>query len=537
MGQLNTSNPESISWEYEQLDFTLLGGVKLEGLDRLRVTIKIAFRNEAIRHNLDLYNDTQVEKLVRKTAERFEMGTSYISKAINELINEVESYRIAEREAQAHNEPTARILTETERAEAIEFLKQDNLLEATNHLIGESGVIGEEENRLLMYLIFTSRKTSRPLHVVSFGSSGIGKSHLQEKVGELIPTEDKIEITSLTGNAFYYFDKDELGHKLILIEDLDGALSALYPIRELQSKQKISKTLSVKDRKGNTKTIHLVVHGPVSIAGCTTQEQIYEDNANRSFLIYLDESAQQDERVMDYQRKLSAGKIDQSKQQQIKYLLQNTQKVLEPLSVVNPYAELLALPKEVFKPRRTNAHYIAFIEAITFYRQYQRPQKAKEETGEIYIETTIEDIREANRLMKPILLRKSDSLSGAARSYLERLKLYLKGSKQATFTNAEIRKTFRENHSNQKRYMLELQHYGYVNKIEGDKKKGYQYEVDNYQEYDSLEKHINSALDKIIERIENLVVHRPQEVHRPNEPLNTLKKNNKASKTTEVQPK
>src|SRR5690606_32929501 len=142
----------------------------------------------------------------------------------------------------------------------------------------------------------------------------------------LIPDEDKIEITALTENAFYYFDKAELGHKLILIEDLDGILAALYPLRELQSKQRISKTITVKDKNGNTKTIHLKVHGPVCIAGCTTKESLYEDNANRSFLIYLDESEQQDERVMDYQRKISAGKINTTEEIQARQLLQNAQR-------------------------------------------------------------------------------------------------------------------------------------------------------------------------------------------------------------------
>lgn len=81
------------------------------------------------------------------------------------------------------------------------------------------------------------------------GSSGTGKSNLKEKVGELIPDEDKIEITALTENAFYYFDKAALGHKLILIEDLDGIWSALYPMRELQSKQRISKTVNHQRQK------------------------------------------------------------------------------------------------------------------------------------------------------------------------------------------------------------------------------------------------------------------------------------------------
>jgi hypothetical protein len=34
-------------------------------------------------------------------------------------------------------------------------------------MIGKSGVIGEEVNRLLMYLIFTSRKREHPLHIIS----------------------------------------------------------------------------------------------------------------------------------------------------------------------------------------------------------------------------------------------------------------------------------------------------------------------------------------------------------------------------------
>ena len=46
-----------------------------------------------------------------------------------------------------------------------------------------------------------------------------------------MPEEDKLEITTLSSNAFYYFGREELKHKLLLIEDLDGAESVLYPLR------------------------------------------------------------------------------------------------------------------------------------------------------------------------------------------------------------------------------------------------------------------------------------------------------------------
>ena len=503
MENLNHHNPEYVTWKYEEILFALLGGIRIEGLHSMRVTLKVDFKTfPSIRHGLDLYNETQTEKLIKNIAERFTLSTTYIHKAIGNLINTVEDYRLQQIDSNKLKSVNNKVILSKEEITAAEnYLKQNNLLQNTNDDIGRSGVIGEEVNRLIMYLVFTSRKTNRPLHIISFGSSGVGKSHLQEKVGELIPKEDKIELTSVSGNAFYYYVDDDLGHKLILIEDYDGVFAALYPIRELQSKQKISKTITVRDRNGITRTLHLTVKGPVSIGGCTTNEHIYEDNANRSFLIYLDETEAQDERIMDYQRKLSAGKIDVTEQQKIQKLLQNVQRVLQPITVKNPYAEQLIIPKEVFKPRRTNAHYIAFIEAITFYKQYQRPHQVDKSTGEIFIETTLEDIAEANELMKEILLKKSDELGYATRNYFEQLKNYLQESKQKTFINSSIRKVFREHPSKQKRFMIELQQYGLIKKVDGDKKKGFVYEVISNEEYNKLQHTINTALDDVLHNL------------------------------------
>ncbi len=337
--------------------------------------------------------------------------------------------------------------------------------------------------------------------MISLGSSGIGKTHLQEKVSALIPEEDKLEITTLSGNAFYYFGQQELRNKLILIEDLDGADEVLYPLREIKSKKRITKTVVVKNTKGETRTVSLVVEGPVSVAGCTTKESLYEDNANRSFLIYIDESKEQDQKIMAYQRKLSAGKIDIAEEHQITELFKNMQRVLQPVQVRNPFAESLHIPDEVFKPRRSNAHYLAFIEAVTFYHQYQREKQYDKDTGEEFIETTLEDIEEANKLMKEVLIRKSDPLNTACRKYLEWLKAWLKMEKKTSFTNKEVRQFLRINPSNQKRYMVQLQDYDYVQKVQGEKGKTHHYEITNLDEYEKLKEGISSILDKIFVQI------------------------------------
>jgi predicted transcriptional regulator len=508
---LDTTNAEHILYSYTPLQVAVLGGIRLDGLDRMRVTLKIQVEHLSLRHNLDLYNDNQTEKLIRKVAERLEVGTSVVAAALTDLTDCLEQYRLEELEKQQKVQEKRKLLSQQEIKEAEVYLSAPNLMKRTGEDIGKAGVIGEEINRLLMYIVFTSRKRESPLHVISLGSSGIGKTHLQEKVSALIPEEDKLEITTLSGNALYYFGQQELRNKLILIEDLDGADEVLYPLREIKSKKRITKQVVIKNTKGETRTVNLVVEGPVSVAGCTTKESLYEDNANRSFLLYIDESAEQDEKIMAYQRKLSAGKVDLSEQWKLIEQFQNMQRILRPVPVRNPYAEQLRIPIEVFKPRRTHAHYLAFIEAVTYYHQFQREKQYDTETGEEFIETTLEDIEEANQLMKEVLIRKSDVLSGACRNYLEQLKTYLLHEQKTVFTNREIRQRLRVKPTTLKRYHGQLLDAGLMQVKSGKRHKGYEYELSQFKDYEELQAQVSHVLDDIVAQIKrsggSVVVH------------------------------
>jgi len=501
---LNTSNPNNYEYITKHLELHILGGIKTNKLDTLRVTLAIQKlkQDNVLRHTLDLYNDNQVEKFVRKVAERLEIGTSVVRRTLQDVTKELENYRfLLIEEYEASMMPYKKELTGTEEKQAITFLKKPNLLKRTNELIGKSGVIGEEHNRQTMYLIFTSRKTNNPLHCISLGSSGVGKTHLQSSISALIPEEDVIEVTNLSANALYYFSRTELSYKIIVIEDLDGAASVLYVIRELASKKTIKKRVVHKDKNGNTKTIELIVEGPVCIAGATTQEYIYEDNANRSFLLYIDESEEQDQKIMDYQRLISAGKVNEEEEYKAKELLKNVQRLLKPIKVVNPFAEYLQLPKSVFKPRRTNSHYLKFIEAITFYKQYQREKQYDKDTGEEFIKTTIEDIQEANELIIEVLLRKSDTINGATRNYLESLKKYLITENETTFTALEIRRKLKVKKTTQWRYHQQLMDNYYIKKVKRKGENLNRYEVTNPNEYKELEETISKSLEECIAKI------------------------------------
>jgi DNA primase len=505
---LNTENSEYIIYENGSLQIAVLGGINLFSLDKLKVTLRITRTDKPspiynIRQsNLDLYNDDSVDKFIRKVAERLELGTREIQISIAELINSLEEYRLKQVELQKVVAPQARILTEKRKQQVIEFLQSKDLLRRTNDLIGQTGMVGEENNRLLMFLVFTSRLREQPLHIISLGASGTGKTYLQEKISQLIPEEHKLEITALSENALYYFERTELKNKLVLIEDLDGAQDEkiMYAIRELMSKKRISKTIPIKDAKGNLKTVTLQVEGPICLAGTTTKERIYEDNANRSLLIYLDNSKAHKQQIMEYQQNLSAGTINKQKETEIKRFLQDVQLLLEKVKVRNPYATKLNIPDTVFKPLRTNTHYLSFIETVTFYHQYQRERK-RDEQGNYYIETTLEDIEEANKLLKDVLLAKSDELTKACRDFLELLKNYVTKNDKQSFYSKEIREAYRFAPTTLNRHLLELNRYGYLKVIGGNRARGYEYELINSEEYQDLKNNIQTALDEALENI------------------------------------
>jgi DNA primase len=502
--KLNTQNQELLIYDNCELYFEILGGIKITGLDRMKVTLKVQHK-EKVNHpqwySIDLYNQVQREQTINNVAETLELSTQQTTQTFIQLITELESHRLKKIEALQPKQEIKNEMSAAQRQQAITELKKPNLLQRTGQLITQSGIVGEENNSLIAYLVYCTRKQNIPLHIMFLGASGSGKTYLQEKISELIPDEDKIEITQITENALYYFKQEELKNKLILIEDLDGAMTVFYPLRELQTKRRISKTVTLKDSKGNLKTITLTVEGPVCVSGCTTKEKIYEDNANRCILLYTDITRDQDKRINEYQTKIAAGEINKEREQQYKELFKNMQRVLRPINIINPYAKFIQLPEQVFKPRRTMTLLLGFIEAITFYHQYQRAVK-KDNNSQLYIETTIEDIEAAFNLLKDVLFSKSDELTKATRDFLEKLKELSKEAGNNTFNARAIREQLRINPGSMKRYLAELMRYGYI-KANGNRyrKGSYEYTIVNLDEYEALKSSVEQHLQNILQAI------------------------------------
>jgi predicted transcriptional regulator len=253
-----------------------------------------------------------------------------------------------------------------------------------------------------------------------------------------------------------------------------------------------------------------VVEGPVCISGCTTKEKLYEDNANRCILLYIDMSKEQDKKIMEYHASVESGDIDRHKEEQYKELFKNIQRVLRPVQVNNPYSKFITLPESVFKPRRTITLLRGFIKAIAFYHQYQRAVK-KDKHGQLYIDVTTEDIAQGFYYMKEVLFAKSDELSKATRDFFEQLKTYTLQNELSSFKTQDIRKLLRIAPRTLQRYMKELSQYGYIKRVNAGSRGriGFEYSITDVQEFTRLKTAIDSHIEEVLKNIREFIQSAP----------------------------
>jgi len=511
--RFDASHPECIVFETPQILVTIWGKIDIRHVSRLRVTLHIQLKENLYaeyRDTIDLYSHNQTQRLIREAAAQLETGTDVISRVIIELTRQLEQYRQGEREKERLKYEAERLknretFTVGQMNQGLSLLKNNpstgsGLMQRTFDYIKSIGLIGEEKNGMLLFFILLTRFFATPLHALVQGKSGSGKTYLLKKIASLLPKQHIRITTALTENTLYHSLEGFWKHMVLLIEDLDGAYTALLPLREMMTNQSISKFTTEKDmRTGEFKQKALYVEGPMCVAGATTKDKIFEDNANRSFQIHINESQEHVEEVLEFQRRYISGLIDRKNEEFIQMLFKTAQLQLRPVEIIIPFGDELRIPQHVYKKLRTNTHYITLIKAITFWNQHQREIKHMED-GTPYIESTVEDVEWANFLSRDVLLRKSDELSGSLRNFFETIKKSLKENHQKCFFAKPVREMLRMNPMQVNRYLNELEARGYINKTGGNRKKGFEYEVIVWDDYERLKSGID-VMDEILKKL------------------------------------
>ncbi len=497
---LNTSNPNKITYITETAAYYIKGGIRKD-LDSLKVTLVIEHLDTKAksRNKLDLYEDKQTEKISREAAEKLSLRADLVEYDLNILTDLLDEYRESIASTSESEDARQVILTADEKSNCVAFLKSENLLSKINDLIGKSGVVGEENNRIFLFGIASSYKMEETLHVLIQGSSGSGKTHLLATIMDFMPPEDTISLTRVTESSFYNYGKYELQNKLIGMEDYDGLEEkAELAFRELQSKGMISSSTSGKnEHTGEISGFIKEVYGPIASLSATTKGEIYEDNMSRCFLVAVDESHEQTLRIIKYQNDKAAGLINKQKEKEIREFLRNCMRMLKPYEVVNPFANKIDLPKEAHKIRRLNDLFQSYVKQVTLINQYQRQ---KDNKGRLVCDK--EDVKTAIEIMFDSIILKVDELDGSLRLFYEELKNYVKQKgKEYEFIQREIRHTLKVSKTQLFRYVHQLEELEYV------QKKGYgthgavKYKIVYWDDNQALRSRIKNELNQQLEQL------------------------------------
>lgn len=375
----------------------------------------------------------------------------------------------------------------------IDFLHQKDLLKSLNQLIEKAGIIGEENSRLLLFLITISYLNKSPLHGIVQGSSGSGKTHIISRIADLMPQEDVLRFTRITESSLYNWGEFDLFQKIIIIEDLDGLKEdALYALREFISNQVLRSSVTIKDKKGNNKSSHKIVKGQFSSLSATTKGELYEDNMNRSFIVAINESEEQTKKIIEYQNLKNAGKIDRNTQEKAIGFIQKLVKNLKHYEVINPYAMELQLPDKVKNKRRLNEMVQSIIKQITILNQYQRKQ-----TNDGKLITEIQDLEQGIEILFESIILKIDELDGSLRQFLEKLK---KRFEEKEFNRFEAMESTGFKKSQLQVYLNELVRLEYL-KQKGFVNKGFTYKIGYSDDIQKVRQELKEHFHKIIEKL------------------------------------
>lgn len=431
--------------------YRIRGLQKNLSFDLMKVNVGVA-QNDAFHvDTLDLYAAKQRAAYIAQAAIELKVSEEMVKTDLGKILLKLEQLQEEQiRQALAPKPVESVPVSEPDRQAALALLQSANLLDRILADFEAIGIVGETTNKLVGYLAACSRKLDAPLAVVLQSSSAAGKSSLMDAVLALMPEEERVKYSAMTGQSLFYMGQTNLKHKILAIVEEEGASRASYALKLLQSEGELTIASTAKDpATGNLVTQEYRVEGPVMIFLTTTAIQIDEELVNRCLVLSVDENREQTKaiHVLQRRRRTLEGLLAGHERDEILQLHRNAQRLLRPLAVVNPYAQRLTFLDDRTRTRRDHEKYLTLIDTVALLHQHQREVKAVMRGGKRieYVEVTLDDIAVANELAHEVLGRSLDELPPQTRRLLLLLDEMVSGREKAqALPRTEVRFSRRE---------------------------------------------------------------------------------------------
>jgi len=179
--------------------------------------------------------------------------------------------------------------------EALKLLQSPRFFNEFLRAMDRAGLVGEEQNALVLLVVVVSRILPRPLNVFVKGHSSAGKNWLVTRILSLMPKSAVAEITSASDQAWNYSHSD-FRHRVVYLQERNETAGTIDPIRLLISEGKLVRIVpGYENRQRVTKK--LVARGPVAAISTTTKNRLQIDDETRHISCWCNESREQTLRI------------------------------------------------------------------------------------------------------------------------------------------------------------------------------------------------------------------------------------------------
>lgn len=459
----------------------------------MHFTIRKGLDANVFRGKLDLLDSNKVKEVLFNWSDGKEVNYARMLVEIDFITQELEKLRLLQIQGE---KLTSKGFSTKADKQAKKLLKSENLFSELNRLIGESGIVGEEAIRLMLFMIASSYKFNYNLHAVVQTERTETGAELIDKVAKLIPETDKYEIDLTTSRTFRYYGNFVLNGKCLVIPDYYGVTSskAIKDLKRLQAKGVIVNDAPKKTKDGVLTTTKQEVKGHTSSIGACGATKKFFENQPRTVLVGMDSSPNQIEKLMEYDCILMSGMVDTQKEEATREVLHYLIRNIHPLEVVNKYASTLMLPSNLPNARMLTMQLHNFVAITTLFKQHQR---RKDKFGRVVTEKN--DIRVATDLFLDAIMVNIDELDSTTRGFFDRLKTLMisqPNGKDSKMSSLEIRQALQMPKSTVNRMLRTLVEYEYVKK-KGHKNTGFEYVITNWNELSNVKKAIEKKLSEL----------------------------------------
>ncbi|WP_213304758.1 hypothetical protein [Paraburkholderia sacchari] len=180
------------------------------GPEQMRVNAQVRRSDSYHVDTLDVYSAKARALFLKVAAVELGSQEETLKRDLGRVLLKLEALQDEAIRATLAPKETAVALGELEHAAARDWLKAPDLVARLEADMGRCGVVGEATNLLAGYLAAVLRKLDAPLAVLIQSSSAAGKSSLMDAVLDLMPEEERIQYSAMTGQSLFYLGETDL---------------------------------------------------------------------------------------------------------------------------------------------------------------------------------------------------------------------------------------------------------------------------------------------------------------------------------------